>query len=700
MKQPTLQEKYNLIKKGQGDKRQFLQEARTLFPDKVRNNASFEEVEKVLKSKKIINENVIGIEAVNLNNFRKKEVWEEAFDDFIDESKPYEAYSYLNPPPNARFYADSNEFMHDINNWYDNLESTGFQGTDGKNYPAYQAENNEIVGVFDRTRDLGWISNTTLRESSLLTENKKQPKTKAHDPKDKDNPDNMIFDQYKNGVFVETKKNPDKSIEEIKKIVEKNLKKDPLYYLNNASFNVEGLKYETELPGLGTPKEPKGKHKSSGYGTLNENQKFIVTRKGGSIGEKSFSKEFSSKEEANAYAKSMNKGLSPGEKSYYKIKYVVKKSPNINEDHYKTQTGLIVTSNSFEDYRRIGEILNSSELYAEEDKVEEYWFLSEEEETYDALERRVDELLGNEGLSYRIEGAFPNQTNDEPFSIQEGKKLLLEENETRSIGPQHKPKEDFQVGDVIKYKGMNHKITRILDDGRIYIKSVKHSGRPDTWVKSQDIKKSKTINEYGSSDYIETYENKNVKKMIKLTKILEETRKESRKKEKPLDIKGRIKEIEKTGSVAALGAKIEALDEEINNRESKLNMVIENEDFAEFINQGRVKEMQREIKELQKAREKYNKLYERLAEKPYTPTITEDEINLNENEDKKPSYLKSKGDTIKLKSDDSQDLKGGTHKIEDVKYKDGEWVYKIDGSEYSTNYIHGKGGYWKESMIQ
>jgi hypothetical protein len=36
---------------------------------------------------------------------------------------------------------------------------------------------------------------------------------------------------------------------------------------------------------------------------------------------------------------------------------------------------------------------------------------------------------------------------------------------------------------------MNHEITRIVDD-RIYIKNLKYGGRPDTWVKAVDLKKS------------------------------------------------------------------------------------------------------------------------------------------------------------------------------------------------------------------
>ena len=74
------------------------------------------------------------------------------------------------------------------------------------------------------------------------------------------------------GYYAEMKdpKNADKTMEELKSIVCKNLEKDPIYYTKNGQFGVKDLGYETEVPGLGTPKEPKGPYKSSGYGTLKE----------------------------------------------------------------------------------------------------------------------------------------------------------------------------------------------------------------------------------------------------------------------------------------------------------------------------------------------------------------------------------------------------------------------------------------------
>jgi hypothetical protein len=74
------------------------------------------------------------------------------------------------------------------------------------------------------------------------------------------------------GYYTEMKdpKNADKTMQELKDMVFKNLQKDPIFYTKEGQFGVKGLGYSVDHPGLGEPKEPKGKYKASGYGDLNE----------------------------------------------------------------------------------------------------------------------------------------------------------------------------------------------------------------------------------------------------------------------------------------------------------------------------------------------------------------------------------------------------------------------------------------------
>jgi len=80
------------------------------------------------------------------------------------------------------------------------------------------------------------------------------------DAKDKKNLDNQIGQEVLNGIYFEAKQNPDKTLDEIRKIVSKNLEKDGQYYMKNAAFGVEGLGYQEQKQ-----EEVSGAHKASGY---------------------------------------------------------------------------------------------------------------------------------------------------------------------------------------------------------------------------------------------------------------------------------------------------------------------------------------------------------------------------------------------------------------------------------------------------
>jgi hypothetical protein len=121
-----------------------------------------------------------------------------------------------------------------------------------------------------------------LAEAEAKAEEKKVSKeveedaAKNYDYKDKKNPDNMIFGQIQMGYYYEMKqeKNADKTIDEIKDIVFKNLAKDPIYYTKNGQFGVD-VGYTDDNVALGVPEEPKGEYKSSGYGKLKENKEYF-----------------------------------------------------------------------------------------------------------------------------------------------------------------------------------------------------------------------------------------------------------------------------------------------------------------------------------------------------------------------------------------------------------------------------------------
>ena len=113
-----------------------------------------------------------------------------------------------------------------------------------------------------------------LTEAAKATEKKPTKEvdeinSKVYDYQDPKLFNNINPDQLLNGVAIEIRKDNSMPLEKAMEIVVKQLGKDPMYYIENAAFGVEGIGYTDKVVGL-TPEEIKGKYKSSGYGDLKE----------------------------------------------------------------------------------------------------------------------------------------------------------------------------------------------------------------------------------------------------------------------------------------------------------------------------------------------------------------------------------------------------------------------------------------------
>ena len=105
-----------------------------------------------------------------------------------------------------------------------------------------------------------FLSEEAKAVEKKTTKEVEEMETAAYDYTDVKSLDNQIGSEVQGGIYFEVKQNPDKSIEEIKEIVAKNLAKDQLYYKKNAAFGVGGLGLE-EMKS----EEVSGKYKESGY---------------------------------------------------------------------------------------------------------------------------------------------------------------------------------------------------------------------------------------------------------------------------------------------------------------------------------------------------------------------------------------------------------------------------------------------------
>ena len=196
MKQKTLQEQYNLISEGKGNKESFVRAAKRQFPNMVRNAASLNETVASLKHGHIISESI----SLGIGNSAKS-------------------------PTTPDWFA-----------------------------------------IFDKNMNL--VAEEAKSVEKKPTKAVVDLETAGYDYKDEDNVNNMNFEEYLRGYYTEMKnpKNADKTEQELKDIVQKNLEKNALFYVEDAQFGIEGIGYKEDLPGLGKGKMVKDAGKGGGYG--------------------------------------------------------------------------------------------------------------------------------------------------------------------------------------------------------------------------------------------------------------------------------------------------------------------------------------------------------------------------------------------------------------------------------------------------
>ena len=198
----SLQNQYNLIKEGKGNKEIFLKEVKAQFPQYITNVQTFNQVIHSLTEKGIINETITLVTS--------------------------------NTPT-------------------------------GKDWFKVFKENTENVKAELKDTDKEVV----------------EKETAGYDYKAKNN-NNISTAEMLKGYYVEMKdpKNAEKTEDQIKAIVVKNLEKDPLFYVKDGEFGIKGLGYTDTHPGLGPTKEVTGKYKSSGMEPvkLNEAKKRAIEK--------------------------------------------------------------------------------------------------------------------------------------------------------------------------------------------------------------------------------------------------------------------------------------------------------------------------------------------------------------------------------------------------------------------------------------
>ena len=512
----TLQDQYLLIKEGKGHKGVFLTEAKRQFPNIVRNAATFEEAVASLQTKNIISENVIGLTTVAGYEPRKKETYETAFEAFLAE---------------ARKKADEDEKV--------------------------KAEEKKVSKPVEE--DL----------------------SKIHDNTDEKNPDNVIFDQIMMGYYAEMKdpKNADKTMQQLKDIVLKNLSKDPIHYTKDGQFGVKGLGYVTEAPGLGEPKEPKGKYKSSGYGDLNENLKSDVKKEF----EKKPNKKFTD-EEIKAKLK---------QKREAELKRRKEAGEPLEEIALRKVIREMIDSELEEAYQLVNIRPQVSDKEREERDPQDFFTIYLKQSTEDLMKKnqhlRVLRDPKNpdsiKGVAIRSRFIAPQNIKKLPYDINPMFISFL--NTANNIGG------DISLptkeGVMDKYTLLNN--VNVGRDGRLSFKTPNPKATP------------------------------------KMEGLMEGIEKD-------------LADINKEAEHEVLQSKLDKIDALIDSKKSKLSKLDEDEDMKALTDKKKVKELEKDIKKLEQARAKVEKMMSKFKGKKVASKEVIDEMEDEPSEE----YLEYKED--------------------------------------------------------
>ena len=204
----TIQEQYNQIKKGKGNKEIFLKEVKRNYPSMVVNSATFTQAEKILLNRSVLSENILGV--VTQSNSQPN--WFKIFDEsmeIIKEANPKNPNRF--PPVHIAqtkqskadedVKADSSKVAKQV----EDIESHNFDNTPNKdNYDTLNGEEFRLGVKFEMDKVRETVSDADLGEA----------------------------------------------IDKAQKLVAKNLAGDALYYIKNAMFGVDKLGYTDEAPGL------------------------------------------------------------------------------------------------------------------------------------------------------------------------------------------------------------------------------------------------------------------------------------------------------------------------------------------------------------------------------------------------------------------------------------------------------------------
>jgi hypothetical protein len=515
----TLQEQYNQIKQGKGNKPHFLKQARHLFPDYINQYNNYEDTVNILKSKSILSENKANLGMVS-GGGRKD--WFSLFQENIKAEEKKVSQQVLD----KQAHAYDNKDLQNIDNLYGNTFLKGFY-------------------------------------------------TEMQDPKNK-------------------LKTPD----QLKQIVAKNLGKDWNYYATNAQFGIKGIGYTDEAPGLGKPKDPKGKWKASGYGDLDFETEKVKANTKDSLGEKEAKTTMPKKVTEMPVAPQSSKGVGkmklPGKPKTIKLQEGIHDRDITSAPHTNIK------------YKPVSSEENARQMDASSENILRMKYrdeISDPNMTDDELRyilsgkgvpafggrpNAIDKIIKDRNIRESYMDTLGGET---PYSKSEMIANIVEPN----LGSNYKAYIMFG-GPKGEYESMKKKYASNTDDWKNLYRSSNYQGYADispdgNVIKATVLDKGGIVGAIYVKDSVQESQIRSVIQQI----IKEELN---------------MKEIDNAGKMAEYEAKTKKISEEILKRKKKLKALTTLEEIEKgSTNKDMMKSLKKEIKTLENLKTKLDKKF-------------------------------------------------------------------------------------------
>jgi hypothetical protein len=433
------------------------------------------------------------------------------------------------------------------------------------------------------------------------------------------------------GYYAEMKdpKNADKTMQELKDIVFKNLTKDPIHYTKDGQFGVKGLGYTMDAPGLGEPKEAKGKYKSSGYGDLKEGvEKFVsdvkdaVTKKG----DKKFSPEEIKAKLKQKREAELKRRKEAGESlEEITLREVVQNmifeelnSEEFEDTLFKLEQPHLSDKASLTKiqkiYARHSAGLNSISQNIEENEVEEAYQLVNINPIKSDKERGEREPQPFK-MSYVDPSIIDSLTKNQHLRIL--RNPSNPENITLAIRARFVPTSAKNVGKTTD--NLDKLPLDIPSDFKNFLTDANNiSGEKQLPTREGVAELYKVLNNATL--------NKNGSLVLKVPNPNYQKTQESLQESVEKD----LADINKEAEHEVLQTKLDKIDDLIDHRRSKLSKLDEDEDMKALTDKKKVKELEKDIKKLEVARKKVEKMMSKFKGKKSESKDVIDEVEGDE----------------------------------------------------------------------